>query len=149
MFCICFLLLFCLKTVTHTHTGASHRCLSDAIEYSKERKQFKTRISDMQHNAFKIADLACSLHSMRLMLRDAAKKVDEKDSQKTMYCAMAKKYVTDTGFDICNQSLQFLGGYGYLKEYEIERFVRDTRVHQILEGTNEIMRLIISRSVLA
>ena len=129
--------------------GAAHRCLNDAIIYSKDRKQFNKPIANMQYNSFKIADLSCSLHSMRLMLRDAANKMDDNDPFKTMYCAMAKKFVTDTGFDICNQSLQFLGGYGYLKEYQIERFVRDSRVHQILEGTNEVMRLIIARNVLA
>ena len=97
---------------------------------------------------FEIANLATDLHCSRLMLRDAANKLDSKHPQKTMYCAMAKKKVTDLGFEICNRSLQLFGGYGYLADYEVERFVRDCRVHQILEGTNEIMNLVVSRILL-
>ena len=82
------------------------------------------------------------------MLRDAASKLDAKHEHSTMYCAMAKKKITDTGFDICNRALQIFGGYGYLADYEIERFVRDCRVHQILEGTNEIMNLVVARTLL-
>ena len=130
--------------------GAAHRCLEEAIKYSLEpRTTFnKPNIASFQHIQFEIANLASDLHCSRLMLRDAATKLDNNHDQKTMYCAMAKKKVTDLGFDICNRSLQIFGGYGYLAEYEIERFVRDCRVHQILEGTNEIMNVVVSRILL-
>ena len=130
--------------------GAAHRCLEDAIKYSLEpRETFgKKNLAQFQNIQFEIANLAADLHCSRLLLRDAAIKLDEKHDQKTMYCAMAKKKVTDLGFDICNRSLQIFGGYGYLADYEIERFVRDCRVHQILEGTNEIMNLVVSRTLL-
>ena len=97
---------------------------------------------------FKLADMATELVAARQLVRLAAFKLDEQDPQATAYCAMAKRFATDVGFTVCNEALQIHGGYGYIKEYPLERHVRDVRVHQILEGTNEIMRLIISRSVL-
>jgi len=128
--------------------GGAHRCLQQAMNYIEERQQFGQKISKFQYNQFKIVDMATDLHSSRLMLRNAANCLDENHPQKTMYCAMAKKHVTDLCYDICNGALQMFGGYGYLKEYEVERFVRDLRVHKILEGTNEVMRLIVARNLL-
>jgi len=130
--------------------GAAHRCLEEAVKYALDnRPTFEAgNLAAFQNVQFEIANLAANLHCSRLMLRDAAKKLDEGHPLSTMYCAMAKKKVTDLGFDICNRALQIFGGYGYLSEYEIERFVRDTRVHQILEGTNEIMNLVVSRFML-
>jgi len=128
--------------------GAAHRCLEDAMKYVQERKAFNQTIASFQNTQFKIANLATDLHSSRLLLRNAANLFDNNHPDKTMYCAMAKKYVTDKGFDICNESLQLLGGYGYLADYNIERFVRDVRVNQILEGTNEIMQFIVARRLM-
>ena len=124
--------------------------MEEAIKYALEpRETFdKKNLAQFQNIQFEIANLAADLHCSRLLLRDAGRKLDEKHDQKTMYCAMAKKKVTDSGFDICNRALQIFGGYGYLADYEIERFVRDCRVHQILEGTNEIMNLVVSRTLL-
>ena len=92
--------------------------------------------------------MATDLVAARLMIRNAANKLDKKDPEATNYCAMAKRFATDAGFQICNDALQLHGGYGYIKEYPLERMVRDLRVHQILEGTNEIMRLIVARRIL-
>lgn len=128
--------------------GAAGTCLERAKTYMHERKQFGKTLADFQALQFKMADMATDLHASRLMLYDAARKLDQKDPEATLYSAMAKKFVTDAGFKICNEALQLHGGYGYISEYQIERFVRDVRVHQILEGTNEIMRLIIARKVL-
>jgi len=130
--------------------GAAHRCLEEAIKYAlTPRETFgKANLASFQNVQFEIANLAADLHCSRLMLRDAARKLDQRHELKTMYCAMAKKKVTDLGFDICNRALQIFGGYGYLADYEVERFVRDCRVHQILEGTNEIMNLVVSRALL-
>ena len=124
--------------------------MEDAIKYSlADRETFgQKNLAQFQNVQFEIANLAADLHCSRLMLRDAATKLDEGHAQKTMYCAMAKKKVTDIGFEICNRSLQIFGGYGYLADYEVERFVRDCRVHQILEGTNEIMNVVVSRTLL-
>eukprot|EP01084_Bolivina_argentea_P210241 357928_1 len=135
------------RNIAACSLGAAHRCLEDAIKYALSPRQTfgRPNLSHFQNIQFEVANLASDLHCSRLMLRDAANKLDQKHDQKTMYCAMAKKKVTDYGFDICNRSLQILGGYGYLADYEIERFVRDCRVHQILEGTNEIMNLVVSR----
>ncbi|ETO25765.1 acyl-coa dehydrogenase family member 8 [Reticulomyxa filosa] len=127
---------------------SAQRCLEDGLKYASERRQFDQRIIDFQHTQFKIADLATKVHTSRLTLRNAAQLLDEEDSDRTMYCAMAKQYVTDTCFNVCNDALQLFGGYGYFKEYEVERFVRDCRVHQILEGTNEIMRVVVWRKIL-
>ena len=128
--------------------GTAQQALEDAVAYVTERKQFDSTIADFQNTQFKLADMATELVASRQMIRLAASKLDRGDPQATTYCAMAKRFATDAGFTICNQALQLFGGYGYIKEYPVERYVRDTRVHQILEGTNEIMRVIISRQAL-
>jgi len=130
--------------------GAAHRCLEEAIKYALDgRPTFEAaNLAAFQNVQFELANLAADLHCSRLMLRDAASKLDDGHPLSTMYCAMAKRKVTDSGFDICNRALQIFGGYGYLADYEIERFVRDARVHQILEGTNEIMNVVVSRFLL-
>ncbi|MEE4192620.1 MAG: acyl-CoA dehydrogenase family protein [Halieaceae bacterium] len=128
--------------------GTAQQALEEAVAYVQERKQFNTTIADFQATQFKLADMATDLVAARQMIRLAAWKLDNKDSQATTYCAMAKRFATDVGFEVCNDALQLYGGYGYIKEYPMERHVRDTRVHQILEGTNEIMRVIISRRLL-
>lgn len=128
--------------------GGAQLALDKALAYSKERKQFGRPISDFQSLQFRLADMETELNAARLMLYEAAGKLDAKDPQATRWCAMAKRFVTDTCFNIANQALQVHGGYGYLAAYEVERIVRDLRVHQILEGTNEIMRVIISRDML-
>ena len=122
--------------------------LETAITYAQERKQFSQSIADFQATQFKLADMATELVAARQMIRLAAFKLDSKDPEATAYCAMAKRYATDVGFQVCNEALQIHGGYGYIKEYPLERFLRDTRVHQILEGTNEIMRVIVARRLL-
>ncbi|MDA0339776.1 MAG: acyl-CoA dehydrogenase family protein, partial [Proteobacteria bacterium] len=128
--------------------GGARACLETAVEYTKERRQFGKAIADFQNTQFKLADMATDLEAARLMVRSAAVAVTEKTPDATMKAAMAKRFATDVCFDIVNQALQLHGGYGYIKEYPIERFLRDLRVHQILEGTNEIMRVIISRQVI-
>jgi alkylation response protein AidB-like acyl-CoA dehydrogenase len=128
--------------------GTAQQALQEAVAYVQERKQFGSAIADFQATRFKLADMATELVAARQMVRLAAWKLDNKDSQATTYCAMAKRFATDVGFAVCNDALQLFGGYGYIKEYPMERHVRDTRVHQILEGTNEIMRVIISRRLL-
>jgi alkylation response protein AidB-like acyl-CoA dehydrogenase len=128
--------------------GTAQRALSDAMDYVKERKQFDTAIADFQHTQFQLADMLTELVAARQMVRMAASKLDSGNPQATTYCAMAKRFATDVGFRVCNDSLQLFGGYGYIREYPMERYVRDTRVHQILEGTNEIMRVIIARRAL-
>ena len=128
--------------------GTAQRAIQDATGYVQERKQFDTAIADFQATQFKLADMLTELVAARQMIRLAASKLDNKDPQATTYCAMAKRFATDAGFTVCNDALQLLGGYGYIKEYPMERYVRDTRVHQILEGTNEIMRVIVGRKLL-
>jgi len=128
--------------------GTAQAALEAATAYVKERKQFGKAIADFQVTQFKLADMATELVAARQMVRLAAFKLDNKDSDASTFCAMAKRFATDLCFDICNEALQLHGGYGYIKEYPLERYVRDTRVHQILEGTNEIMRVIISRRLL-
>ena len=128
--------------------GTAQRAIQYATAYVQERKQFDTAIADFQNTQFKLADMLTELVAARQMIRLAASKLDNKDPQATTYCAMAKRFATDAGFTVCNDALQLLGGYGYIKEYPMERYVRDTRVHQILEGTNEIMRVIIGRKLL-
>jgi alkylation response protein AidB-like acyl-CoA dehydrogenase len=128
--------------------GTAQQALEEATAYVQERKQFDTAIADFQATQFKLADMLTDLVAARQMVRLAAHKLDTKDSQASTYCAMAKRFATDIGFDVCNDALQLFGGYGYIKEYPMERHVRDTRVHQILEGTNEVMRVIISRKLL-
>jgi len=129
--------------------GAARICLEKSISYVTDRKQFGKKISDFQATQFKLSDMATKLEAARLMVMKAASDLDNKAQETTKMCAMAKRFATDIGFDICNEALQLHGGYGYLSEYEIERYVRDLRVHQILEGTNEVMRVIISRALLA
>jgi alkylation response protein AidB-like acyl-CoA dehydrogenase len=128
--------------------GTAQRAIQDATAYVQERKQFDTAIAEFQNTQFRLADMLTELVAARQMIRLAASKLDNKDSQATTYCAMAKRFATDVGFTVCNDALQLLGGYGYIKEYPMERYVRDTRVHQILEGTNEIMRVIVGRKLL-
>jgi alkylation response protein AidB-like acyl-CoA dehydrogenase len=128
--------------------GGAQRALDKAIEYAKERKQFGKAIADFQATQFKLADMETELQAARVMLYEAAAKLDAKAPDATRWCAMAKRFVTDTGFKVANDALQIFGGYGYLSDYGVEQIVRDLRVHQILEGTNEIMRVIVSRDML-
>jgi len=125
--------------------GGAKRSLMLARQYMLERKQFKRKLADFEALQFRFADMLTELEASRLMVYRAATALDQKDPKAILYCAMAKRIATDLCFDICNQALQLHGGYGYIREYGIEKFLRDLRVHQILEGTNEIMRLIISR----
>lgn len=129
--------------------GTAQAALNTARDYMHERSQFGKPLAAFQAMQFKLADMATELVAARQMVRLAAFKVDTNDSDKTTYCAMAKRFATDVGFQVCNEALQIHGGYGYIREYPLERYVRDVRVHQILEGTNEIMRLIIARRLLA
>jgi alkylation response protein AidB-like acyl-CoA dehydrogenase len=128
--------------------GAARACLDAARAYMGERQQFGRKLRDFQALQFRIADMATELEAARLMVHRAARALDDGDPEATMYCAMAKRYATDAGYRICDDALQLHGGYGYLSDFPIERHLRDCRVHQILEGTNEIMRLIISRRLL-
>ena len=128
--------------------GAAWCALDKARDYLFERKAFGQDLAQFQALQFKIADMATSLEAARLMIYRAADALDRSDPQSTMYSAMAKRYATDAGFYIANEALQIHGGYGYLKDYGLEKIVRDLRVHQILEGTNEIMRVVIARKVL-
>ena len=127
--------------------GGARAALENSLTYSAERKQFGKSIDQFQVTQFKLADMATELEASRLMVLRAATSLDSKDPQATKYCAMAKRFATDICSDICNIALQIHGGYGYLKDFPLERLVRDLRVHQILEGTNEIMRVIISRKL--
>jgi alkylation response protein AidB-like acyl-CoA dehydrogenase len=129
--------------------GGAQYCLDRTLGYIKERKQFGTRLADFQALGFRVADYATELEAARLMLYRAATAVDRREPPATRLAAMAKRFATDVGFDIVNGCLQLHGGYGYLRDHPIERVLRDLRVHQILEGTNEVMRLIISRDMLA
>lgn len=128
--------------------GGARACLEASRDYLKDRKQFGQPLSDFQALQFRLADMATELESARLMIRRAAWMLDNKAHGTTVAAAMAKRLATDTGFEVVNQALQLHGGYGYLKEFPIQRYLRDLRVHQILEGTNEIMRVIISRDIL-
>lgn len=127
--------------------GATH-CFNLALRYTHEREQFKQRLNDFQSIQFKLADMITQLEAARLSVYKAADAVDIKDDKAPMFVAMAKQLATDVGFNVCNEALQIHGGYGYLRDYPIERYVRDLRVHQILEGTNEIMRVIIAKRLL-
>jgi len=128
--------------------GAAQACINHTQEYMRERKQFGQAIANFQALQFKLADMVTELVAARHMIRLAATKLDEGHADKTTYCAMAKRFATDVGFEVCNNAIQLHGGYGYIKEYPIERFMRDARVHQILEGTNEIMRMLTARRIL-
>ncbi len=129
--------------------GGAAAALSASQHYLNDRKQFGKPLADFQALQFRFADMATELSAARLMVHRAAFALDRKDPEATLYCAMAKRFATDAGFDVCNQALQLHGGYGYLKDFPIERQLRDVRVHQILEGTNEIMRVIIARKLLS
>ncbi|EGR2782746.1 MULTISPECIES: acyl-CoA dehydrogenase family protein [Vibrio] len=129
--------------------GTAQQALNQATQYMQERKQFGKSLAQFQALQFNLADMATELVAARQLVRYAASKLDRGDSDATTYCAMAKRFATDVGFQICDQALQIYGGYGYIKEYPLERYFRDVRVHQILEGTNEIMRLIIARRLLS
>ena len=128
--------------------GGARACLDAAREHLLERRQFGQLLADFQALRFKLADMATELEAARLMVRRGAANLDRGDPEATTHCAMAKRVATDAGFHICNDALQLFGGYGYLKDFPIERYLRDVRVHQILEGTNEIMRVIIARRLL-
>lgn len=128
--------------------GTAQAALDAASQYMHDRKQFGKELAQFQALQFKLADMATELVAARQMVRLAAFKLDQGDPEKTAYCAMAKRFATDVGFSVCDQALQIHGGYGYIKEYPLERHFRDVRVHQILEGTNEIMRVIIARRLL-
>ncbi|ALV29397.1 isobutyryl-CoA dehydrogenase [Pannonibacter phragmitetus] len=128
--------------------GAAQTCLERSIAYMKDRQQFGRSLSTFQALQFRLADMATELEAARLLLHKAAMAVEEKAEGATRLAAMAKRLATDTGFQVVNEALQLHGGYGYLRDYPIERFLRDVRVHQILEGTNEIMRVIISRDLI-
>jgi isobutyryl-CoA dehydrogenase len=129
--------------------GGARACFEAARAYMLDRRQFGQRLADFQALQFKLADMATELEAARLMVRRGAAALDARGPEATMLCAMAKRFATDAGFRVCNDALQLHGGYGYLKEFQIERYLRDVRVHQILEGTNEIMRVIIARRLLA
>ncbi|EGR0196016.1 acyl-CoA dehydrogenase family protein [Vibrio alginolyticus] len=128
--------------------GTAQQALNEAKQYMTERKQFGRSLAQFQALQFKLADMATELVAARQMVRLAAAKLDAQHVEKSAYCAMAKRFATDVGFKVCDQALQIHGGYGYIKEYPVERHFRDVRVHQILEGTNEIMRLIVARRLL-
>ena len=128
--------------------GTAQSALEEAQNYMNQREQFGKKISEFQAMQFKIADMVTELIAARTMTRLAASKVDKNDSEATIYSAMAKRFATDVGFNVCNEALQIFGGYGYIQEYPLERYVRDVRVHQILEGTNEIMKMIIGRRMI-
>ena len=129
--------------------GTAQAAMETTRNYMAERSQFGNRLNQFQALQFKFADMATDLVAARQMIRLAASKLDRGDPEATAYCAMAKRFATDAGFNICNDALQLHGGYGYIREYPLERMIRDLRVHQILEGTNEIMRLVISRRMFA
>lgn len=125
--------------------GGARNCLQLTRRYLQERKQFNQSLADFEALQFRFADMLTDLEASRLMVHRAANSLDQQSSAAIMHCAMAKRMATDLCFNICNQALQMHGGYGYIQDYPIERYFRDLRVHQILEGTNEIMRLIIAR----
>jgi alkylation response protein AidB-like acyl-CoA dehydrogenase len=127
--------------------GGAAFALDTARTYMETRNQFGRALKDFQALQFKIADMATELEAARLMVRNAASALDRRDPSATKLCAMAKRFATDAGFQVANDALQLHGGYGYLQDYPLERIVRDLRVHQILEGTNEIMRVIIGREL--
>ncbi|MDQ0838274.1 acyl-CoA dehydrogenase family protein [Sphingomonas faeni] len=127
--------------------GGAQRCLDEAIAYTKDRKQFGKAIADFQNTQFMLADMATELEAARALLYMAAAKVTANASDKTKFAAMAKRLATDTGSSVVDRALQLHGGYGYLQDYPIERFWRDLRVHSILEGTNQVMRMIVGREL--
>jgi len=130
-------------------TGTAMSALEAATQYATERKQFGQSLSDFQATQMKLADMLTDLTAAKQMIRLAAYKLDRNHEERSTYCAMAKRFATDACFNLCDQALQIHGGYGYIKEFPLERFFRDSRVHRILEGTNEIMRVIIARKLLS
>lgn len=128
--------------------GAAQGALDAARRYLRERSQFGQALAQFQALQFKLADMATELVAARQMVHGAARRLDARTSDATVWCAMAKRFATDAGFAVCNDALQLHGGYGYIREYPVERLLRDSRVHQILEGTNEIMRVIVARHLL-
>lgn len=128
--------------------GGAQRCLDEAISYTKDRKQFNQAIADFQNTQFTLADMETDLQAARVLLYAAAVKVTENAPDKTRFAAMAKRLATDTGSAVADKALQLHGGYGYLMDYPIERIWRDLRVHSILEGTNQVMRMIVGRDML-
>ncbi|MBW6396840.1 acyl-CoA dehydrogenase family protein [Roseomonas sp. HJA6] len=129
--------------------GGAEAALTIALDYTRERRAFGKAISDFQNTQFKLADMRIELEAARSLLWRACAKLDAKAPDATAFCAMAKRFVTDTGSRVVDDALQLLGGYGYLADYGVEKILRDLRVHRILEGTNEIMRMIVARSMLA
>ncbi|WAP68073.1 acyl-CoA dehydrogenase family protein [Jiella pelagia] len=129
--------------------GAAQAALDKSVAYMRERQAFGKSLTEFQALQFRLADMETELSAARVFLRQAAWKLDNKAPDATKFCAMAKRFVTDTSFEVANMALQLHGGYGYLADYGIEKIVRDLRVHQILEGTNEIMRLIVAKALLA
>jgi alkylation response protein AidB-like acyl-CoA dehydrogenase len=127
--------------------GGAQRCLDEAIAYTKARQQFGKAVADFQNTQFTLADMATELEAARALLYTAAAKVTANAPDKTRFAAMAKRFATDTGSKVVDQALQLHGGYGYLMDYPIERFWRDLRVHSILEGTNQVMRMIVGREL--
>ncbi len=128
--------------------GGAQRCLDEAVAYTKDRQQFGQRIADFQNTQFMLADMATDLEAARALLYLAAGKVTSNAPDKSRFSAMAKRLATDSGSHVVDQALQLFGGYGYLRDYPIERFWRDLRVHSILEGTNQVMRMIVGRDLL-
>ena len=128
--------------------GGAQAALDKALDYVEERRAFGKAIVDFQATQFRLADMATELEACRSLLWRACAKLDAKAPDATAFCAMAKRFVTDTGHRVADEALQLLGGYGYLADYGVEKIVRDLRVHRILEGTNEMMRLIIARQML-
>ena len=128
--------------------GGAQRCLDEAIAYTKDRKQFGKAIADFQNTQFMLADMETDLQAARYLLYVAAAKVTANAPDKSKFAAMAKRLATDNGSAIVDKALQLHGGYGYLQDYPIERFWRDLRVHSILEGTNQVMRMIVSRDLI-
>jgi alkylation response protein AidB-like acyl-CoA dehydrogenase len=131
--------------IATTAVGTAQAALEHTLAYVGERQQFGQPIGAFQHTQFELADMATELLAARQMVRLAAARLDAGHPEATLYCAMAKRFATDRAFEVCNKALQLHGGYGYIREYPLERHLRDVRVHQILEGTNEIMRVIIAR----
>jgi acyl-CoA dehydrogenase len=127
--------------------GGAQRCLDEAVQYAKDRKQFGQAIAEFQNTQFRLADMAAELEAARALLYLAAAKVSAGAPDKTRFSAMAKLMATETGSSVVDRALQIFGGYGYLRDYPIERFWRDLRVHRILEGTNEVMRMIVGRDL--
>ena len=128
--------------------GTASAALKTALDYTNERRAFNKRLNEQQAIQFKLADMATELEAARVFLYQAAWKLDNKTPDATRFCAMAKRFVTDAGFHVVNEALQLHGGYGYLRDYPLERMLRDVRVNQILEGANEIMRVIVARDLL-